>query len=485
MIAKDITEYELVVGLEVHIQLNTESKAFTRDLNHFGDEPNSNISAITLAHPGTLPRMNQKHLEKAIILALATKAEVNLRNQFDRKNYFYPDLPKGYQITQDRHPICIGGEIEFETEQVSKKIRLHHTHMEEDAGKSSHDGSQAHSLLDYNRAGTPLLEMVTEPDLRSAQEVHDFMATVQKLVRYLGISDGNMEEGSMRCDCNVSIRLKGDSEYGERCEIKNVNSKKFAKQAVDYEFKRQFKMLQEGEVITKQTLNFNPETGRTTPLRSKEDAHDYRYFPDPDLPPIVLTTQYIDKLRSKMPMLPKEYESLLIEKYKLSAYAAKELTRDKEFADFFMRLAEKESDFSLLANVVINKILPLSSDYKLSVVSKKLLPDLRLLEFIKLIKEDQVTTSAANQRLFPAMLENPNEQLRSIAERLKILKSSDQSFLDAVIEDVLSSNVAELEKFKKGNKALFGFFMGQVMRQAKGKADPKVLKTLLSKKLQD
>ncbi|WP_235296844.1 Asp-tRNA(Asn)/Glu-tRNA(Gln) amidotransferase subunit GatB [Portibacter marinus] len=479
-----ISDYEVVVGLEVHIQLNTNSKAFARDLNRFGDNPNTNISAITLAHPGTLPKANKAHIEKALLLAIATQSQINPTHQFDRKNYFYPDLPKGYQITQDRYPICEGGHITFESEGRIKKVRLHHIHMEEDAGKSSHDLSDRVSMLDYNRAGTPLVEMVTEPDLRSPQEVHDFMAYMQKLVRYLGISDGNMEEGSMRCDCNVSIRPKGSTIYGERCEIKNVNSKKFAKQAVAYEFKRQYKMVSKGVVFSKQTLNFNPETGVTTPLRSKEDAHDYRYFPDPDLPPILLAPEYIQTLRESMPMLPEQYVEHLTSKYGLNEYNSKELTREKAFADFFLRLAQKEHDYELLAKVIVNKILPEVKDSGKS-IEKQVVSDERLLEFIGLIKSKKVAPSVANQILFPAMLDQSNVNLLELAGRLNLLKSEDQGFLGDILDDILKNHPEELEKYRKGNKALIGFFMGQAMKAAKGKADPKLLKTELVKKLND
>lgn len=481
MNSTNIDDYEVVVGLEVHVQLNTNSKAFNRDLNQFGSEPNTNISAITLAHPGTLPKANKEHVEKAIRLALATGSRINKINQFDRKNYFYPDLPKGYQITQDRLPICVGGSIEFFSEGEKKVVRLHHIHMEEDAGKSAHDISDHFTMLDYNRAGTPLVEIVTEPDLRSAQEVHDFMAEVQRLVRYIDVSDGNMEEGSMRCDCNVSIRLKGSATYGERCEIKNVNSKKFARQAVKYEFRRQFRMVSKGIHFTKQTLNFNPETGVTTPLRSKEDAHDYRYFPDPDLPPIVLSDEYIEWVKSQMPMLPEAYFNLLTKKYKLTKYNAEVLTRERSDAEYFIQLAKAVADYNDLANVIVNKVLPLRGEGHASL--SEIVRNERVIDFVSLIKDGKVAPSAANQVLFPEMIKNPGEDLLVLAERLNLLKSKDQSFIDEMIDEILANHPVELEKFKSGNKALVGFFMGQAMKMSKGKADPKVLKTELLKKL--
>jgi aspartyl-tRNA(Asn)/glutamyl-tRNA(Gln) amidotransferase subunit B len=481
MNSNNIEDYEVVVGLEVHVQLNTQSKAFNKDVNQFGCEPNTNVSAITLAHPGTLPKANKQHIEKALRLAIATGSKINRINQFDRKNYFYPDLTKGYQITQDRLPICEGGEIEFETGGKKKVIRLHHIHMEEDAGKSAHDISDHFTMLDYNRAGTPLVEMVTEPDLRSAQEVHDFMAAVQRLVRFIDISDGNMEEGSMRCDCNVSVRLKGSTTYGERCEIKNVNSKKFARDAVKYEFKRQFKLVSKGITFSKQTLNFNPETGVTTPLRSKEDAHDYRYFPDPDLPPVVLSEDYIEKVRAEMPMLPEAYLDLLITQYKLSEYNADLLVRERSDADYFLRLAKKVEDYNELAKVIVNKVLPLRSDE--NVPLGEIVNDKRIVDFVAIVKSGKVSPSAANQVLFPEMIKHPDEDLLTMAERLNLLKSDDQGFVNELIDDIIKNHPAELEKYKKGNKGLVGFFMGQAMKKSKGKADPKVLKTEMLKKL--
>ncbi len=471
-------DFEVVIGLEVHIQMDTNSKAFTRDHNEFGSEPNTNISAITLAHPGTLPKANKKHLEKAVLLALATGSTINKKNQFDRKNYFYPDLPKGYQITQDKHPICVGGSITFESGGEMKTVRLHHVHMEEDAGKSSHERSPRLSMVDYNRAGTPLLEMVTEPDLRSAEEVHDFIAHIQRMVKFLGVSDGNMEEGSLRADCNVSIRPKGQEEYGERCEIKNVNSKKFARQAVDYEFHRQFKMVSKGEEIHKQTMNFSPETGKTTPIRQKEDAHDYRYFPDPDLPPIVLSDDDIDSIKKKLPLLPEQYLIKLEEEYGLSEYDAGILIQEKEYVDYFIALAEGRKDYDNLAKLVINKVIPLANEKGVN-PGEDFIASTRLFEFLEIIDSGKVPVSSAYQLLFPTMLGNPDQSLEQIATNLKIIKSDDQSFVDELVAKLIADHPAEYDKYKKGNKGLVGFFMGQAMRASQGKADPKVLKEKL------
>ncbi|RME95530.1 MAG: Asp-tRNA(Asn)/Glu-tRNA(Gln) amidotransferase subunit GatB, partial [Bacteroidetes bacterium] len=285
--------YETIIGLEIHVQLSTRSKAFCGDEIRFGAEPNTLVSPISLGHPGTLPRLNFHHLEYAIRLGLALGSTINLRHSFDRKNYFYADLPKGYQITQDALPICVGGSLAVQVGGEEKHIRIHHIHMEEDAGKSMHDSADPYSYIDLNRAGTPLLEIVTEPDLRSAEEVDAMMSAMRQLVQYLDISDGNMQEGNMRCDVNVSIRPQGSTTLGNRCEIKNLNSMRYARKAIEYEVHRQIDLVENGQTVAQVTLNFDPNTGVTFPLRTKEDAHDYRYFPDPDIPPVVLTQEYV------------------------------------------------------------------------------------------------------------------------------------------------------------------------------------------------
>lgn len=313
-------EYEVVIGLETHVQLATHSKAFCGDDARFGGEPNTHISTISLGHPGTLPHLNKRQIEFAVRLGLALGCQINLRSTFDRKNYFYADLPKGYQITQDRLPICVGGSLRISTKDGDKEVQIHHIHMEEDAGKSIHDLDPNDSLIDLNRAGVPLLEIVTEPDLRSADEVDAYMTAMRQLVRYLEISDGNMEEGSLRCDCNVSIRRLGDTHLNARCEIKNMNSMRFARRAIEYEVSRQAQIMEAGGKIAQQTLNFDPETGTTSPLRSKEDAHDYRYFPEPDLPPVVILPEYLEAIKMQMPPLPWELLEQFKNEYGLTDY---------------------------------------------------------------------------------------------------------------------------------------------------------------------
>jgi len=475
-------EYTTVVGLEVHVQLNTLSKAFCADMNQFGDEPNNNFSAVSLALPGTLPVLNETHIKSSIKLAHALKSRINLQNAFDRKNYFYPDLPKGYQITQDKAPICVGGQLKYQTEGIEKTVRIHHVHMEEDAGKNSHDLHSKYSLVDINRAGTPLIEIVTEPDLRSSQEVHDFIAALQQLVRYLDISDGNMEEGSMRCDVNVSVMPKGSSVYGERNEIKNVNSKKFAKTAVEYESKRQIKVLESGGTISMNTLLFNPENGTTKPMRSKEEANDYRYFPDPDLPPLQLSQEYVDEIISHVGLLPWTAKESLIDDFQLTEYDADILNRDKKVVLFFKGLEIAKNHGSTLSSFLINKALPYcqENNKELSTLNNQNISD-----FIELLDSGKISKSAGLNTLSEKVLSsNDKLDIEVLAKENNLIQSDDQDFLDQIIQDVLSQNADKVKAYKSGKKGLLGFFMGQVMGRSKGKANPKVLTEKLGKALE-
>ncbi len=476
-------KYETVIGLEVHVQLNTKSKAFCGDDASFGAPPNTHISSISLGYPGTLPRLNKKQIEYAIRLGLALNSTINQHNSFDRKNYFYADLPKGYQITQDRQPICVGGELEIEADGKKRKIRLHHIHMEEDAGKSIHDRAPDASFIDLNRAGVPLLEIVTEPDLRSSQEVDVFMATMRQLVRYLEISDGNMQEGSLRCDCNISVRLKGDKKLGERCEIKNMNSMRFARKAIEYERKRQIELIEAGGKVEQQTLNFDPATGVTSPLRDKEDAHDYRYFPEPDLPPVVLSDSYLENIKQRMPPLPWALQQQFVKKYQLSLYNAQLLSEEKEIALFFIELARHTSNYKAAANLIINKINPWLTEEKTSLENFPIATK-QLAKLIQLIDDNKVSNSIAYQRIFPALLENNKQTPLQIAQELNLLQSSDDHFLEKLIIEVIEKNPDKVQAYNKGKKGLIGFFMGEVMRNSKGKADPKATNVLLRKKLE-
>src|SRR6201996_4084590 len=349
-------KYELVVGLEIHVQLSTLSKSFSSDSAAFGAGPNRHVSPVSLAHPGTLPFINKKMVEYAVKMGLACNCSINLHNAFARKNYFYADLPKGYQITQDQMPVCLGGEVLVRlSDGSSKKIKLHHIHMEDDAGKSMHDQHHADSLIDLNRAGVPLIEIVSEPDIRSSEEAVQFLTEIRKLLRYLDICDGNMEEGSMRCDANISVRLKGATEFGNRCEVKNLNSIRNVQRAIEHEFARQVNVIEKGGHIEQNTLNFNADTGETSVLRSKEMANDYRYFPEPDLVPLVLDNTYVENIKKALPALPGQ----LYEKYiglGLSEYDAAVITADKETAFYFEELIQHTNNYKGAAHLLMGAV---------------------------------------------------------------------------------------------------------------------------------
>lgn len=474
--------YETVIGLEIHVQLSTKSKAFCADEVRFGAAPNTQVSAISLGHPGTLPRLNRQQLDFAVRLGLALNSEINLRNCFDRKNYFYADLPKGYQITQDNEPVCIGGSIPIQLGEEVKHIRIHHVHMEEDAGKSMHDSDDPYSYIDLNRAGTPLLEIVTEPDLRSAEEVDALMTAMRQLVRYLDISDGNMQEGSMRCDCNVSIRPMGADYFGNRCEIKNLNSMRYARKAIAYEVERQKKIVESGGTVAQQTLNFDPATGVTTPLRSKEDAHDYRYFPDPDLPPVVLSKQEVEEVRASLPALPWAIKEELKGKYQLSAYNAELLSAEPEPAHFFLALAQETSAYKAASNLVINKIMPWAKENDASLADLPLTAH-RLAEFVELIEAGKVSNSVAYQELFPAMIAEPETAPEKLATDNGWIQSDDADELGQWVDAAIAAFPDKVKAYQNGKKGLIGLFMGEVMKLSKGKADPKMANQLLRERL--
>jgi aspartyl-tRNA(Asn)/glutamyl-tRNA(Gln) amidotransferase subunit B len=475
-------QYETVIGLEVHVQLSTRSKAFCADDSSFGGAPNTRVSPVSLGHPGTLPMLNREQVAYAVRLGLALGSRINPVNSFDRKNYFYADLPKGYQITQDRQPVCIGGALEVLVNDLSKTVRIHHIHMEEDAGKSMHDQLPDASLIDLNRAGVPLLEIVTEPDLRSPDEVDAFMSAMRRLVRYLDISDGNMEQGSMRCDVNVSVRRKGETAFGTRCEIKNLNSMRFARRAIAYEVRRQIDLIEAGGTVTQQTLNFDPDTGITAPLRSKEDAHDYRYFPEPDLPPVVLDEAYIESVRALMPLLPDALYRIFRNDYGLSDYDAALLAEEKAVAQYFLDLCRHTPHFKAAANLIINKILPWRDEAK-QAPEQFPVPQVHLAEMLELIISGKLSNTVAYQRLLPAMMEDAAQPPSALAQSLNLLQTGDTDFLAQIVEEVLAAHPDKVSAYRKGKKGLQGFFMGEIMRLSRGKADPKAVTPLLLQKL--
>jgi aspartyl-tRNA(Asn)/glutamyl-tRNA(Gln) amidotransferase subunit B len=474
--------YEVVIGLEVHAQLLTQTKAYSSDLNSYGSAPNTNISAITLGHPGTLPVMNRKTIDFAIRLGLACGCNIAPQQHFARKNYFYPDLPKGYQITQDTTPICTGGQILIRTEDGGQKaIGLTRIHMEEDAGKSIHDVDVYDTLVDLNRAGTPLLEIVSEPDLRSSSEAYNYLTEVRKLLRYLDICDGNMEEGSMRCDANVSVRLKGASEFGTKVEVKNMNSIRNVQRAIEFEITRQIEALESGEPLTQETRAFDALKGITLSMRTKEAANDYRYFPEPDLPPIKVSKEQIAAISDEMPALPNALFERYTKTYGLSDYDAYNITDQKGLALYYEALIAATKNYKAAANWLMGEIKSYLNEQGVD-ISKFPIEPARIAALIELIDQGKISNSIAAQRLFPALFESQETPLQ-IAERLNLIQSSDSIVIEGFIAEVIAQNPSEVERYRTGEKQLIGFFMGQLMKVSGGKADPKAANGILRQKL--
>lgn len=462
--------FETVIGLEIHVQMNTKSKAFCRDRNRFGDEANTNIGPISLALPGTLPMVNRAHVLSAIKLGIALECEISKSSKFDRKNYTYPDLPKGYQITQDQNPICIGGSFTFKTGGKSKTIRLHHIHMEEDAGKSIHDIDDTLTCIDYNRAGTPLVEVVTEPDFRSGQEVSDFMSAFQTLIRYIEISDANMEEGSLRCDCNVSVRADANSPLGIRAEIKNVNSKKFAKQAIEFEAKRQWAIICKGETVVQETRLFDANSGKTYSMRKKEDALDYRYFPDPDLQSVVVAESLIQNIRDSIDFLPWQAEHKLIREYKINEKVAGVLSQDKSLVYLFFEMIKKVNNYKLVSDFIVNQFISIQEKINPEQYENK---RNAFTEMLKFINDDKLSASTAYSVLIPYILQNENIDIAEVSKEKEILLDSEGIDIKAICRSIIESFPDKANAYKKGKKGLIGFFMGQFMKSGIKGLNPK------------
>jgi aspartyl-tRNA(Asn)/glutamyl-tRNA(Gln) amidotransferase subunit B len=488
----DITDellatYETVIGLEVHCQLLTESKLFTRDINLFGTEPNTNIGPLTLALPGTLPKVNKKAVEYAIRLGLACGCSISRKTVFDRKNYFYPDLPKGYQISQDKKPVCENGGVTISIKDaagqtIEKVIRFHHIHLEEDAGKSVHEGDQVETLLDYNRAGTPLVEMVSEPDLRSAEETGAFVTEIRRLVRYLGISDGNMEEGSLRCDVNVSVRKYGAEQYGTKVEIKNMNSIRNMMRAISFEQKRQVALIESGAAVQQETRMFDVENGQTYGMRVKETMNDYRYFPDPDLAPVVISEEWLQEIKTSMPALPHELREKFVNQYGIPAYDAMVLTDTKEIADYFEAVCSKTQAYKAVSNWLMGPVKSFlnenGGDIKLFPISAQ-----TLAEVIELSEAGIVSNSVATQKIFPVLLAEPARSPQEVAYTNNWLQNSNTNELESLVEEVIASMPDKVTAYRKGKKGLIGLFVGEVMKKSNNTADPKLVNQLLSQKL--
>lgn len=478
-------KYEVVIGLEVHAQMLTKSKAYSNDINEYGAHPNTNVSVISLGHPGTLPRMNKKTIEFAIKLGLACGSEIARDQYFARKNYFYPDLPKGYQITQDKTPICTGGQIVIKGENGEEKpIGITRIHMEEDAGKSIHDVDVYDTLVDLNRAGVPLLEIVSEPDIRSSQEAYDYLSEVRKLVRYLDICDGNMEEGSMRCDANVSVRLVGAKEFGTKVEVKNMNSIRNVQRAIEFEVTRQIKALENGETLSQETRGFDALKGITISMRSKEAANDYRYFPEPDLQPLFVDQKQIDTIKSEMPALPRELYQKYTTELGLTAYDAGVLTDSKPIALYFEEVISHTKNYKSAANLIMGDVKSYLNQNGLEMeefpVSAPTLASL-----IQLVEEGKISTTVASQKIFPALIEQPNSNPLDLATSMNLIQESDEGSLTGYIQQVIDENPVEVQRYVGGEKQLTGFFMGKLMKVSGGKADPKQANQLMRKMLDE
>lgn len=475
-------QYEAVIGLEIHIQLLTKSKAYCADNAEYGASPNSQVSPISLAHPGTLPKHNIQVIEKAIMMGLALNCNITKNNRFDRKNYFYADLPKGYQITQDKTPICTGGFVKIKTANGEKNIGLTRIHMEEDSGKSMHDQDLNDTLVDYNRAGVPLIEIVSEPEIKSGEEAYEYVSEIRKIVRYLGICDGNMEEGSMRCDANISINPVGSKVFGTKVEIKNMNSISNVKRAIESEIIRQTELLNKGETFSSETRGFNALKGTTFSLRSKEAANDYRYFPEPDLPPFIVSDVFLEQIKNNLPALPEQLYLHLKNDLKLSEYDSKTITEDKETTNYFLEICKHTSNFKSAANWILGAVKSYLNERAIEITDFKL-PANKIAEIIDLIDQGKLSNSSANQVVFPEIILNPNKTALEIAEEKNIIQSNDLGFITEIINEVLALYPEKVIEYQSGKKGLLGLFVGEVMKKSQGKADPKTVNAEVIKAL--
>ena len=482
IMADNSHQYETVVGLEVHAQLLTTSKLFSGDSAAYGGEPNTHVSAITLALPGTLPRLNKQAIEFAIRMGFACQSEIERTNYFARKHYFYPDLPKGYQITQHETPICKGGYVTIKTNSGKKNIRLNHIHLEEDAGKSMHDEDSAYSNIDYNRAGVPLIEIVSEPDLRSGDEAYAFLTELRKLVRHLEICDGNMEEGSMRCDANISIRKKGDTKLGTKVEVKNLNSIRNVKRAIEHEAERMIGLLERGETIRQQTMSFDADSGTSFPLRTKEEADDYRYFTDPDLPPFLVTDELLEGIEKKMPELPAQIAERYVKDFNLSEYDAGQLADEKEVSHFFQEVITQCTNYKAAANWILGPIKSILNERNVSIAQLGLKSPV-LARVIAMVDEGLINFSIGSSKLLPALIDQPNKSPDELLATLNLSQVGDSGVVEEWVDAALSKMPDKVAEYKKGKKGLLGLFVGEVKKISKGKADPKLVNELLMEKL--
>ena len=476
-------KYEVVIGLEVHAQLLTNTKAYSSDENIYGATPNTKTSVISLGHPGALPRSNEKVIEYAVKLGIAVGSNIRERNEYARKNYFYADLPKGYQITQDTTPICNGGTIQIKDNNgKAKQIAITRIHMEEDAGKSIHDLDPFNTLIDLNRAGVPLVEVVSEPDIRSSDEAYQYINEVRKLVRYLDICDGNMEEGSLRCDANVSVMLKGTKEFGTKVEVKNMNSSRNVKRAIEFETERQIDLLEKGGIVSHETRSFNATNNTTISMRHKEEANDYRYFPEPDLQPVIVTKDYINEVRKTLPPLPNELFERFTTEFGLSEYDANILIDEKGIALYFNELCEYTKHYKSAANFVNGSVKSYLNENAVTIANFSISPQ-QLASLIIIADNGKVSHTVATAKVFPAML-NSNDTADKIAAENNWIQESDSDTLNDYIKQAIAKYPEKVAEYKEGKKGLIGLFMGEVMKLSKGQADPKLTNQLLRTELE-
>ncbi|WP_374348936.1 Asp-tRNA(Asn)/Glu-tRNA(Gln) amidotransferase subunit GatB [Phenylobacterium sp.] len=481
MSAKLIHGYEVVIGFETHAQLATKSKIFSRASTAFGAEPNTQACAVDLALPGTLPVMNREAVACAIKLGLALGSHIAPRSIFARKNYFYPDLPKGYQISQFEIPVVQGGEVSFFLGDEKKTVRLVRAHLEEDAGKSLHEEFHGMSGIDLNRAGTPLLEIVTEPDIRSTEEAVAYAKELHKIVTWIGICDGNMQEGSFRCDANVSVRKPGQP-LGTRREIKNLNSFKFMQQAIDYEIRWQIEELEDGRAIEQATVLFNPDTGETRAMRTKEDAADYRYFPDPDLPPLVIAPEWVESTRAQMTELPRAMAARFVQDYGLPEYDATTLTQSKAMASYFEAAAQASGQAKLASNWIMGEVSRRLNSEEIGIEDAKV-DSAKLATLIQRISDGTISNNAARQ-VFDALWSGEASEVDAVIEAKGLKQMNDSGALEKIIDEVIAANPDNVAQFKAGKDKAFNALVGQAMKASKGKANPAQVNELLRKRLE-
>ena len=479
LIIRNDNKYEVIIGLEVHAQVLSESKLFSTSSTKFGSEPNTQVSLVDAAFPGMLPVINEHCIKQAVKTGIGLKAKINKRSIFDRKNYFYADLPQGYQISQYKDPIVGEGSVTLDMPSGEKNIGIERLHLEQDAGKSIHDIDPQNTLVDLNRSGVALMEIVSKPDLRSLDEVNAYIKKLRSIMRYLGTCDGNMQEGSLRADVNVSVRKKGSKEFGTRCEIKNVNSIKFMQMAIEYEANRQVDLIEDGQTIDQETRLFDTKKNETRSMRSKEDAHDYRYFPDPDLLPLEVSDDFIENLKSEIPELPDEKKKRFIEKFKLSPYEANILVSDIETSNYFENVIKK-SDVKLATNWIIGELFAALNEKNLEITESPISAG-NLSKLINLIKDGTISGKIA-KTVFEQMMEGDKDP-KKIVEEKGLKQESDPKALEALIDKVIDDNRDKATEYKSGKVKLFGFFVGQVMKVSGGKANPQLVNEILKKKL--